>query len=292
VIPHGARTVALQPRAARIRSWRDVTDVHTHLHPPRLFAAIRRWFATHSPWVLEHPTEPHAVARVLHEHGVERFAFFSYAHKPGIARDLNTWLTDTARELGDGAVPLGTVHVEDPDPAGDMRDALRAGCAGVKVHEDVQGFELDDPRLAGALDAVAEHEGFVLVHAGHIPWSNETHNAPARIARVLEAHPSLRVVVAHFGIPDQQRYIELARHEPRLFLDTTMAFAPMSSMRPQIARADVERIAHQLVYGTDYPNIPYAYDGELRGLRALGLDEATLRAITTENARRLTPAFS
>ncbi len=271
---------------------RAVIDVHTHLHPPRLFAAIRRWFAAQSTWVLEHPTEPREVARVLHEHGVERFAFFSYAHKPGIARDLNTWLTDTARELGDGAVPLGTVHVDDPDPAGDMRDALRAGCAGVKIHEDVQGFELDDARLAGALDAVAEHDGFVLVHVGRIPWSNDTNDGPIRIARVLADHPALRIVVAHFGIPDQGRYIELARREPRLFLDTTMAFAPESYLRPGIARPDVERVARQLVYGTDFPNIPYAYDGELRGLRALGLDDATLRAITTDNARRLTPAFA
>jgi uncharacterized protein len=267
-------------------------DVHTHLHPPRLFAAIRRWFATRTPWVLEHPTEPREVARILHEHGVERFAFCSYAHKPGIARDLNAWLAETARELGGGAVALGTVHVGDPDPAGDMRAALRDGCAGVKVHEDVQGFELDDPRLAGALDAVAEHDGFVLVHAGRIPWSNETNDAPARIARVLEKHPALRIVVAHFGVPDQQRYIALAQHEPRLFLDTTMAFASESSMHAGVTRADVERVAHQLVYGTDFPNIPYAYDGDLRGLRALGLDEATLRAITTENARRLTPAFA
>jgi predicted TIM-barrel fold metal-dependent hydrolase len=289
--PRGVRTVALQPAAARRGSWRAMIDVHTHLHPPRLFAAIRRWFAAHSQWVLEHPTDPHDVARSLREHGVERFAFCSYAHKPGIARDLNAWLTDTARELGAGAVPLGTVHVDDSDPAGDMRAALRAGCAGVKVHEDVQGFELDDPRLAGALDAVAEHDGFVLLHAGHIPWSDETNDAPARIARVLEAHATLRIVVAHFGAPDHQRYIELMQREPRLFLDTTMAFAPNSPMRPAITRADVERIPRQLVFGTDYPNIPYPYDGELQGLRALGLDDATLRAITTENARRSPPRF-
>ncbi len=109
---------------------------------------------------------------------------------------------------------------------------------------------------------------------------------------MLEDHPALRIVVAHFGMPDQQRYIALAQHEPRLFLDTTMAFAPQSHMRPEATRADVERIAHQLVYGTDFPNISYEYDGELRGLRALGLDDATLHAITTENARRLTPAFA
>ena len=286
------RSLALKPHRARRRYGARMIDVHTHLHPPRLFAAIRRWFAERSPWVLEHPTEPRDVARLLRENGVETFAFCSYAHKPGIARELNDWLAATARDLGPGAVPLGTVHAEDPDPAGDMRDALRAGCAGLKVHEDVQRFELGDPRLAPVLDLVAEHEGFVLAHVGHIPWSDETHDGPARIARVLEAHPSLRVVVAHFGAPDHLRYLDLMEREPRLFLDTTMAFALDSPMHVDVARADVERGARQIVLGTDYPNIPQAYDGEVRGLRALGLDDATLRAITSENARRLTPAFA
>jgi hypothetical protein len=267
-------------------------DVHTHLHPPRLFAAIRRWFAERSPWVLEHPTEPREVARTLCEHGVERFAFCSYAHKAGMARDLNAWLADTGRELGAGAVPLATVHVDDADPAGDARDALRAGCAGLKVHENVQGFGLDEPRLSGALDAVAAHEGFVLAHVGAIPWSDDTNDGPGRVARVLERHPSLRVVVAHFGAPDHLRYLDLAAREPRLFLDTTMAFAPESPMRIAVARDDVERGAAQIVYGTDFPNTPYPYDGELRGLRELGLNDATIAAITTENARRLSPAFA
>jgi predicted TIM-barrel fold metal-dependent hydrolase len=270
-----------------------VIDVHTHLHPPRLFAAIRRWFAERSPWDLSgQPTEPRAVARVIREHGVERFAFCSYAHKPAMAADLNAWLVATAQDLGAGAIPLATVHVEDRDPGGDMRDAMRAGCAGLKVHEDVQRFGLDDPRLSAALDVVAAGEGFVLVHVGHIPWSTDTNDGPRRVARVLEAHPALRVVVAHFGAPDQQRYLELARSEPRLFLDTTMAFAPESPMYVGATRADVERAPRQIVLGTDWPNMPYAYDGELRGLRALDLDEATFRGIVGENARRLAPAFA
>jgi hypothetical protein len=267
-------------------------DVHIHLHPPRLFAAIRRWFAERSPWVLEHSTDPVVVARILHDHGIDRFAFCSYAHKAGIARDLNAWLAQTARDLGPGAVPLATVHVDDPDPAGDVRDALRDGCAGLKVHENVQQFNLEHPRLSSVLDAVAAAEGFVLVHVGAIPWSTDTKDGPGRIARVLEAHPTLRVVVAHFGAPDYDRYLEHAAREPRLFLDTTMAFAPDSPMRTDASRADIERAPNQVVYGTDWPNIPYAYDGELGGLRALGLADTTLRAITSENARRLTPAFA
>ena len=266
-------------------------DVHTHLHPPKLSAAIRRWFAERSPWVLEHSTEPHAVARALREHGVERFAFCSYAHKPGIARDLNAWLCATARQLGNGAVPLATVLIEDANPAADARDAFREGCAGLKIHEDVQRFGIDHPRLAPVLEVVAEREGFVLVHVGHIPWSSETNGGPARVSQVLERHPALRIVVAHFGVPDYAWYLELASREPRLFLDTTMAFAPESPMHMAIARADIERAPAQIVLGTDWPNIPYPYDGDLRGLRSRGLDAATLRAITSQNARRLTPAF-
>ena len=268
-----------------------MTDVHVHLHPPRLFAAIRRWFAERSPWPLTHPTEPDAVARALREHGVDRFVFCSYAHKPGIAGELNAWLASTARALGDGAFALGTVHVDD-DPTAQMRAALRDGCIGLKVHEDVQRFGSDDPQLSGALDAVADADGFVLVHVGHIPWSMETDDGPARVLRVLARHPRLKIVVAHFGVPDSARYLAAAAREPRLFLDTTMIFAPESPMRHPVDAAAVGAGAAQIVYGTDYPNVPYPYDGELRGLRALGLDAAALRAITAENARRLAPALA
>ena len=270
----------------------EVIDVHTHLHPPRLFAAIRRWFAERSSWALEHPTEPHAVAAALREHGVERFAFCSYAHKPGIAAELNGWLLATARELGEGAVPLATVHPADPDPAGDARSALAGGCAGLKVHEDVQRVGVNDPGLAGALAAVERADGFVLVHVGSIPWSSDTHGGPQRVARVLERHPRLRVVVAHFGVPDHARYVEMAAAQPRLFLDTTMIFAHDSPMHVDIDAASVERIAAQVVLGTDYPNIPYPYGDELRALQALGLRPETLRAIAGGNARRLAPAFA
>ena len=282
---------APESRLATVKFVEDVIDVHTHLHPPRLFAAIRRWFAERSDWVLEHPTEPKAVAAILRGHGIERFAFCSYAHKPGIASQLNAWLLETARELGPGAIPLATVHPADGDPGGDARAALAGGCAGLKVHEDVQRVRLDDDQLAPALAAVAAADGFVLVHVGPIPWSPAT-GGPERVARVLERHPRLRVVVAHFGVPEHERYVALAEREPRLFLDTTMIFPPHSPMHVPVDASLVERIASQVVLGTDFPNIPYPYGDEAHALRRLGLRDSTLRAIFTENARRLAPAFA
>lgn len=286
-----AAFLAARQRAV-LKMGRAMIDVHVHLHPPRLYAAIRRWFAERSPWVIDHPTDPPIVAERLRAYGVERFVFCSYAHKPGMASELNAWLAATSRELGGMGLPLGTVHPDDPDPTGDARVALGAGCIGLKVHEDVQRVHLDDPRLTGALTEVERADGFVLVHVGHIPWSDETEDGPARIARVLARHPALRIVVAHFGVPDSERYLALVAGEPRLFLDTTMVFAAESPMHRPFSPALVERAAAQIVLGTDYPNIPQPWDADLRGLRALELSPEALRAITSENARRLAPGLA
>jgi len=269
-----------------------VIDVHTHLHPPRLFAAIRRWFAERSLWRLEAPTEPHEVAATLRAAGVERFVFCSYAHKPGMASELNAWLAQTSRDLDGYGLPLATVHLDDPDPLGDIAAALADGCIGLKIHEDVQRLPSDDPRFDPIYEAIAAAEGFVLAHVGHIPWSDDTNDGPARIARILARHPRLRFVVAHFGMPDSARYVDLLASYPNLFLDTTMAFAPSSPMNAHAGRDLVEAGADAIVFGTDFPNTPYPYEGELTGLEALGLAPQTLRKIVRENALRLAPVLA
>jgi predicted TIM-barrel fold metal-dependent hydrolase len=261
-------------------------DLHTHLHPPRLFTAIRRWFADRSTWKLDHqPSEPADVAAVLRANGVERFVFCSYAHRTGMARELNAWLAQTSRDLGGYGLPLATVHLDDPDYVDDFETARADGCIGIKIHEDVQRLRVDDPRF----DAVYERlgvGGFVLAHVGPIPWSEDP-GAPARVERVVQRHPQLRFIVAHMGGEIVAKYIPLLSRYPNLYLDTTMAFAAESPMTLTIDPSLVEAHAGQIVYGTDFPNIPYAYDSELRAIDALGLSAASRNAIVRENALRL-----
>ncbi len=263
-------------------------DVHTHLHPPRLFAAIRRWFAERSSWRIDHPTDPAAVAATLRAAGVERFVFCSYAHKAGIARELNGWLVATSRELGGYGLPLATIHLDDAAYLDDLHLALAAGCIGLKIHEDVQGFGVDDPRLAPVFETLAAANGFVLAHIGPIPWSNDTRGGPGRVASVLARHPRLRLVVAHMGVPDTLAYFALAARFANLFVDTTMAFAS-DDLRTTAEAADIEAASGSIVYGSDYPNIPYPYEAERAAIGALGLSPWALSQIWTRNARRLSP---
>ncbi len=263
-------------------------DIHTHLHPPRLFAAIRRWFADRSAWDLSaQPTDPQEVASVLRAAGVERFVFCSYAHKPGIARELNAWLAATSRDLDGYGVPLATVHVEDAAAVADIRAALDAGCVGLKLHEDVQRFAVDDRRLAAIYDELEAGGAFLLVHVGPIPWSFPRDAGAARVERVLARHPSLAIVVAHYGVPDSARYFELMARHPNLYLDTTMVFAGESPMRDSSATALVATRPDRVLYGTDFPNIPHAYGSERAGIERLQLEAPALHAVLHANAARL-----
>ena len=267
-------------------------DFHTHLHPPRLFAAIRRWFAERSDWKIEHhPTEPREVAQALAAAGVERFVFFSYAHRPGMARDINAWLVQTARELGGAGLPLGTIHLDDADYLEDLERALEAGCAGIKVHEDVQRLALDDPRFDPAYERIVARKGFVVAHVGPIPWRYLPGDGVARVERVLARHPGLTMVVAHMGVPDTQAFCELFERYPGLYLDTTMIFAGNSPLEAPAAAAAPRRYPERILSGTDFPNVPYPYESERNGLTALGLEPSALDSILRGNAARLIAAF-
>ena len=261
-------------------------DIHTHLHPPRLFAAIRRWFAERSSWRLDsQPSQPAAVAEVLRRSGVERFVFCSYAHRPGLARGLNEWLAHTSRSLDGYGLPLATIHPDDPLYLEDLERALVDGCVGLKLHEDVQRLHVEDPRLAPVYDAL-EGRGFVLAHVGPIPWRPDA-RGPARVEFVVQRHPRLSFVVAHMGGENAAAYMQLMERYENLYLDTTMALAADSPMKlthdPQL----IEKHAGRILYGTDFPNIPYPYDSEVRGIDALGLSAAARNAILRGNAAEL-----
>jgi predicted TIM-barrel fold metal-dependent hydrolase len=270
--------------------WRYF-DAHTHLHPPRLFAAIRRWFDEHTDWNLRGPTEPAEVAAALRAAGVERFVFFSYAHRPGMARELNRWLRETARGLPDG-IPLGTVHAGDDDPAAIVEEACGDfGFAGIKLHIQVQGFAADDPRILPACERLAALGRVLVIHVGTGPHASPF-TGVARLASVLERLPTLRAVVCHMGAFETRMALALLDRFPNLHLDTTMALTeaslPYTGIDPGVvSNADLVRHQTRIVFGSDFPNLPYPYDEERRGLWARDLPLEVYRRIFYENARTL-----
>lgn len=272
-----------------MRPFRPAIDFHTHFHPPRLSRAIREWFARETDWRIEHPADEAACVAELRAHGVERFVFSTYAHRPGIAGGLNDWVRGFA-DRHPGAVPLGTVHPDDPDRLAEARRALDdLGFAGLKVHCEVQRVAPDDERMLPVYDLVRERGRVVLMHAGTGPFGGSAFTTGAAgVDRLLERLPGLTVVVGHMGQYETDAFLGLLDRHPGLHLDTTMVFAADSPFRLRpVPRGDVLAHADRILYGTDWPNLPYPYAGDRDGLLAMGLPEAACRAIFHDNAARL-----
>ncbi len=264
-----------------------VIDAHVHIFPDRLFAAVWRWFDTYG-WPIRYKLPAAHVVRFLLDRGVRRIVALHYAHKPGIARDLNAFVAAICHEEPRVA-GLATVMPGEPEARKILDEAFAAGLRGVKLHPHVQCFAPDEPRAHEVYAACEVHDVPLVIHAGREPASPGYRCDPhalcsaERIEQILRDHPRLRMCVPHLGMDEARAYEKMLERYDNLWLDTTMALAGYfpGTVESRLLFARPDRI----MYGTDFPNVPYAWDRELRVIARLGLPEESLARVLSGTAR-------
>jgi uncharacterized protein len=271
-----------------------LADVHTHFLPERMQRRVWAHFDQAGPligreWPIRYRgTEAERVAE-LGALGVRVFSALAYAHRPGMAADLNTWTLDFAARTP-GCLPSATFFPE-PAAATDVRAALDRGARIFKLHLQVGGFDPRDDLLDEAWGLLAESGTPVVVHAGSGPVPHGF-TGPGPIGEVLARHPRLAMITAHLGAPEYEGFLELAERYERVGLDTTMAFTDFFQELAPFPPALLPRLrelglAGKVLLGSDFPNIPYPYAHQLEALRRLELGDDWLRAVCWHNAARL-----
>jgi uncharacterized protein len=250
-----------------------IVDVHVHFLPDRMLRKVWAYFdeaERHygAPWPVHYRTpEPERVA-TLRKLGVRTFAPLAYPHKPGMARWLTEWITEFAARTP-GAVPTATMFPE-PDVAEYLGSAVEAGARVVKVHVQVGGFDPRDPLLRPAWGLLAEAGVPAVVHCGNGPIPG-AHTGLDVFGDVLAEHPRLPVVLAHAGMPDFDGALELVHRYPQVRLDTTMVGTPFSERFAPLPPDWPSRLAavpDRIVFGSDFPNIPYGYAEQIHAVAA------------------------
>ncbi|HEU4405255.1 MAG TPA: amidohydrolase family protein [Polyangiaceae bacterium] len=270
-----------------------VVDAHVHLFPPRVYDAIWRWFESHA-WPVRYRLYAEQVVEFMASRGVRQIIGLHYAHAPGMADALNAFAAELGRSHRDLVVPLGTVLPGEPGAAEVVRRALGPlGLHGLKLHCHVQRFRVDDPRLDEIYEACSDAGKPIIVHAGREPSFAGYPVDPrelcevGRVERVLRRFPRLTLVVPHLGLDEVGDYLGLLATYENLYLDTTMACAGYFPPEVEPPLASLAPYAGRLLYGTDFPTLPFAWDRELRRLVTLPLDAAGRRALFSGNARRV-----
>jgi uncharacterized protein len=265
-----------------------IVDAHVHAFPARLFAAIQRWFDAHG-WPIRYRMSAEEVVDFLPARGLAHVVVFGYAHKAGIADELNRFLAGVVKDRP-RATALATVFPGEPGAERILHDAFQLGMRGVKIHCHVQCVSADAPEMDAVAGACADAGLPIVMHAGREPASPayrcDTHAICSvdRVDRLLARHPRLTLVIPHLGVDEYDGYRALLRRRERLFVDTTMMLAGyFPGYPPTLDGWPPERV----LYGTDFPNVPYAWDRELKNLVALGLRERDLTRVLGSNAAEL-----
>jgi predicted TIM-barrel fold metal-dependent hydrolase len=265
-------------------------DTHIHLFPERLFEAIRSWFDRNA-WPVSHRLSVGSILDTLRAHDVTRAVALCYAHRPGIAEGLNAYMAETAARHP-MVVPFGTVFPGEPGAVDIVRRALGAqGLRGIKIHCHVQQIAPDDEALVPVCEAVRELDAVLLIHAGTAPALPPMRErvaaitGAARTRRLLRRFPGMKVIVPHLGMDEYRAFRELLDEFPALYLDTTMAVGGYFRGQPPVE--ELEPIADRVLFGTDFPNLPYPYRRELDALCSSGLTATARERILWRNASGL-----
>lgn len=266
-----------------------VIDAHVHLFPEPMFRALWRWFDEWA-WPVRYALRSEAVIAFLRERGIERIVALHYAHKPGLAEGLNDYMAGLVARHPE-VLGTATVMPGEPDAIGILERAFAKGLFGVKLHCHVQCFAPDDEALHDVYATCVKHDMPLVIHAGREPkspgYACDPHQlcAAERIARVLEDYPGLRVCVPHLGADEFGDYTRLLERHDNLWLDTTMVMAGFFRKPDPV---DMLRVRpDRMIYGTDFPNIPFAWDRELGRILERELRPDALERLLGATARAL-----
>jgi predicted TIM-barrel fold metal-dependent hydrolase len=263
-----------------------VIDAHVHLFPDNLFASIWQWFEKFG-WPIRYRLKSSEAIEFLLSRGVRHIVGLHYAHRPGIAHELNAYMAKLCRNFTQ-LTGMATVFPGEDNARQILEEAFDNGLSGVKLHCHVQCFDMLGPAMHEIYRLCQEFDKPLIMHVGREPKSPAYPCDPyelcsaVRLEQVIKEYPGLRVCVPHLGADEFDAYRRLLVRYDNLWLDTTMALAnylPFDNI-PDLAQMRADR----LIFGSDFPNLPYAWDRELKRIARLKLAPERLSRLLSQNA--------
>ena len=222
-------------------------DFHCHVYPdaiaPKAADSIRKFYRLGDDYMdgrvqtlLDYGTKA----------GVEKFVILPVSLRPTNTRHINDFIIGEVakqpRFFG-----YGTIHAGMQDLCEEVEYIMNHGLLGLKMHSDCQVFPIDDPRLFPVYEMVQDKLP-ILFHMGDQRYD---YSHPARLRKVLDLFPKLRVIAAHFG---GYTMYELAAEELKdkdCFFDVSSS---LMFMEEGVAEKYINRHgAERFVYGSDFP---------------------------------------
>ncbi len=182
-----------------------IVDAHVHVFPRAVFKALWEWFEKFA-WPIRYKGTASELLEYLLKRGIDHIVALQYAHKPGIARDLNKYMLGLCREFPGRITGLATVFPGESDAARILEEAFAAGLGGVKLHAHVQCFDMNSADMEPVYEVCSRRGKPLVMHVGREPKSEAYMCDPyilcraEKLEQVLKSYPGLKICVPHLGM--------------------------------------------------------------------------------------------
>jgi len=183
---------------------------------------------------------------------------------------------------------MATVFPGEEDAERLLQEAFDLGLGGLKLHAHVQCFDINADYMKCLYECCQKNGKPIIMHIGREPKSAAYDCDPyeicsaGRLEQILRDFPDVKICVPHLGFDEISAYRNLIENYDNLWLDTTMVITDYFPVKEKIDL--VHYRSDRIMYGSDFPNIPYPWDKELKELKAAGIPKDTMEKLCYNNA--------
>ena len=263
-----------------------IIDSHAHIFPDKIAVAAAK--ATMHFYETCRTPIPLTGADLIHHNGtigelkeemkkagIEKSLVFSAATAASQVESINSFIIRSVKDDPDfyGA---GTMHVE-YDKFEEECDRIKAaGLLGIKLHPDIQQFQIDDDRLFELYEVMSDRHMFLITHAGDNRYD---YSVPTRVKRVADNFPKLKIIGAHFAGWSQWEEARQILKLDNIYMDTS---STIQYAGPQAAIKGFETFDNtHIFFGSDYPM--WNPKEELQTILDLNLSDDLLEKVLHQN---------
>ena len=256
-----------------------IIDTHTHIFPDKIAANAVKSIGKFYDYPCYGDGTLEGLIRCGTAAGVSKFVSHSVATTPGQMRHINDFIMGAHNAYPDRVIPFAAMHPDVPEIEERVEEIIAMGFVGVKLHPDMQQFQIDEPRSLRML-RLLEGRLPVLIHTGDWRYDN---SGPRHILRVREALPDLTMICAHLGGWSEWEKAAGLLPGNGLYVDTSSS---LHALEPSHAADIIHAFGVEYVmFGSDFPM--WTPDMELKKFDRMPLTEAERELILGKNAERL-----
>lgn len=258
-----------------------IIDAHAHIFPDKIAFKASESIGHFYGIDMDSDASSTSLLEKEREIGTERILVCSSALSASQVESINDFIKAQC-DVHPEFVGLAAMHKDYENFEAELDRIQEMGLYGVKFHNDMQQFDIDDEKMFPIYRAMADRKMRILFHMGDDRYD---YSAPERMCRIASEFEDLTIIGAHFG--GYQRWAD-AMGNPRLknvYYDTSSSL-PFMGQDYSLALRLIDRFGPEhFFFGSDFPM--WSPKQELERFMKMGLDEETNNMILYENFVRV-----